>query len=94
MVSHEALNYTLRKASANPLVLLVTTRRGGHIGWGEGLAHLWDGSWAERLCVDFLSVLVQMKDAKGEGSRQGGRRGGLGEVGVRDGLHSHIRSRL
>lgn len=61
-VSREAIDYTLRKANANPRVVLVTTRRGGHIGWGEGLAHLWQGSWAERLCVDYIEALLKLRE--------------------------------
>jgi len=53
LVSREALEHTVGKASTNSNVILVTTTRGGHIGWG-GQAKT--ASWAERLCVDFLAA--------------------------------------
>mmetsp|Transcript_30101 Transcript_30101/g.39635 ORF Transcript_30101/g.39635 Transcript_30101/m.39635 type:complete len:474 (+) Transcript_30101:170-1591(+) len=42
----------------NPNTFLVTTERGGHIGWGEGTSNpLLNASWAEKLTISFLSEL-------------------------------------
>lgn len=66
-VSKDAVDHTIKKASSNPHVILVTTRQGGHIGWGEAFLHLWRSSWAERLCVDFLSAVAVAQGLEGKG---------------------------
>ncbi len=52
LVSAEALDWALRKGSASGNFILVTTQRGGHMGWG---------SWADRLCVEFLHACLQVQ---------------------------------
>lgn len=69
LVSREALEHTVAKASRNPNVILVTTTKGGHIGWG-GQAK--SASWAERLCVDFLQACKGLKEDAGRGMATSG----------------------
>jgi hypothetical protein len=61
LVSKEALDYTVRQGSTNPHFILVTTKRGGHIGWG---------SWADRFCVDYLSACAQVQGLAEERRRE------------------------
>lgn len=52
LVSSEALDHTVRKASSNPNVILVNTKKGGHIGFG---------SWCDTLCCDYLEAIAMVK---------------------------------
>lgn len=71
-ISKEALEHTVERASRNPLVLLVMTPTGGHIGWGEGLfLRLFRASWAERLCVEFLEAVHLLRGGSGGGLVEG-----------------------
>lgn len=58
LVSREALEHTVAKASKNPNVILVNTTRGGHIGWG-GQART--ASWAETLSVEFIHASAKVQ---------------------------------
>lgn len=57
LVSREALEFTVEKASRNRNVILVTTTRGGHIGWGGQAKR---ASWAESLAVDFMHASAKV----------------------------------
>ena len=58
LVSREALEHTVGKSSKNPNVILVTTTRGGHIGWGGEAKK---ASWAESLAVDFMHASAKVQ---------------------------------
>lgn len=82
LVSREALAHTIERASRNPNVILVTTTRGGHIGWG-GQAKT--ASWAENLCVDFLQACARIQDTMGDSRGHVLNRGREGEEMKREG---------
>lgn len=59
---------------ANPHVIIVRTRWGGHIGWGVGVLPMVSASWAEPLVVDFLAARLRVAQ---QGACEGGRSGPL-----------------
>ncbi|CEM20095.1 unnamed protein product [Vitrella brassicaformis CCMP3155] len=71
---------------ANPNIILITTDRGGHIGWMDGFPNfLWSESWADRLALAFCKTVLQERQRGGEGSTKGQTRGD-GEGGLRSRL--------
>ncbi len=45
----------------NPFVAVVTTQRGGHISWVEGLVipSFTKPHWHERVAIEFIQVLLE-----------------------------------
>jgi predicted alpha/beta-fold hydrolase len=50
--------WPLEATDANPNVIFVSTRSGGHIGWCEGLNPLKGKSWADRLVGEYLTAAL------------------------------------
>ena len=44
----------------NPNIIMITTRKGGHIGWGDGHVNQFSGSsWGEKVALEFLVAIHQ-----------------------------------
>jgi predicted alpha/beta-fold hydrolase len=54
------LDYPLNASAANPRLISVVTRRGGHLGWVEGWRPV---SWYERVCFEFLDAALAARGA-------------------------------
>ena len=55
--------WPLQATDANPHVIFVSTRSGGHIGWCEGLNPLKGKSWADRLVGEYLTAALATRPA-------------------------------
>ncbi|CAM9223846.1 unnamed protein product [Discosporangium mesarthrocarpum] len=57
--------WPLEACRGNPEVIFVSTRAGGHIGWGEGINPWARPSWADTLIVEYISALLLETDGHG-----------------------------
>jgi len=66
LTSHNVLS-KMAECLINPKVIIVKTKSGGHLGWNDGsglMSVLFDKCWADKVMVEFIDAVLQLKNAE------------------------------